>query len=1227
MKKPFSVKNLLYLGFILILFSCDSKQDIERPRDPWVFRSVLDKQARMITVALHDNLYVAYDVAEGGLYKAWKGGVVFDGAVYTSVHGPQPTSTGYAYYSQKLDEPNWRIIKNGNKTIPRINFKGYRFEEDQVTFTFHLVSDGDTIVVRETPEYINRNENPGLSRTFITENVPENAQVAIETSLTSLENEDDYETDGEFEIENTSRNELNDGETITLEGTLVLKSNASTVFKTYFHPGFDVTNPENATVAAEESPLEKGYTLIENSDCKTCHNETKKTIGPAYVAVAEKYDTSEGTISTLANKVIKGGSGNWGEVVMNPHPDLMEEDARLMIRYILSLAEEKDVTESEMDFSLGVESIPLNLDTTNRYLEEGEEGELLPGLAANLYVFDDFTVPFKEISANFPPILSGVVPAIHVLGVEDMGERKQNIYMEFKGYIQIDQTDNYVFRIISDDGGLVYINGRQVIDNGGNHGAMAKDAELYLEKGLHEIEIDYHQGAGGGMVSFQWVQHGEEDFSIVPNEVLFHKKDQFKEVVPYIPMEKLARSIPGDKKPVAGVHPAFDLSQARPDDFHPRVGGMDFLSDGRMVVCTWDSLGPVYILDGVASGDPKKIKVKRIAAGLAEPLGIKVVDDQIFVLQKQELTQLIDHDGDEIIDEYRTVCDGWRVSANFHEFAFGLVYKDGFFYAALATAIEPGGASTNPQIPDRGKVIKINKDDGSFEFVAYGLRTPNGIGIGVDNEIFIADNQGDWLPASKIVHLKEGAFYGSRSVDFEGTANLEAKLPVVWLTQDEIGNSPSQPVYINVGPYKGQMIHGEVTHGGIKRDFVEKVNGEYQGAVFRFTQGLEAGVNRLVWGPDGALYIGGVGSTGNWVHAGKLWYGLQRLNYNGKSAFEMLSVSARSNGMEVTFTEPIAKNESISKDNFEVLQWYFKPTADYGGPKLGEETLAIKSVNLSNDRKKVFLELEGMKPEHVVYVRISKAFMSDKNQSLWSTEAWYTLNAIPENKPGLINPVRPQPDNTLSDAEKAAGWELLFDGKTTNGWRKFKGERAGSAWKVSNGALYLDNSKKEGWQTVGGGDIITEREYQNYELTLDWKIERGGNSGLIYNVVEDDKYDYVWQTGPEFQMLDNLNHPDGRIEKHRSGDLYDLIESRFVSVNTPGVWNSIKLVSKDGHVEHWQNGYKIVETEMHTAAWDELVKNSKFKDMPDFGKAKKGHVSLQDHGDKIWFKNIKIRPL
>ena len=597
-------------------------------------------------------------------------------------------------------------------------------------------------------------------------------------------------------------------------------------------------------------------------------------------------------------------------------------------------------------------------------------------------------------------------------------------------------------------------------------------------------------------------------------------------------------------------------------------------------------------------------------------------------MQKQELTKLIDHDGDGIIDQYLTVADDWKVSSNFHEFAFGLVYKEGYFYGALATAILPGGASADPQIPDRGKIIKISKETGDVEFIASGLRTPNGIGIGVDGEIFVADNQGDWLPASKVNHVKEGAWYGSRSVDYEGTEGMEMTQPVVWLPQDEIGNSPSTPLYLDKGPYKDQMIHCEVTHGGVKRVFVEKVNGNYQGCTFRFSQGLEAGINRLAWAPDGSLITGGIGVSGNWGQTGKLNYGLERLVYNGESVFEMLSISARSNGFVVTFTEPIKAGQQISAEDFYIEQFYYKPTKEYGGPKLGVTQMTPKGFYLSEDRKQIFFELDGLKEKHMVYFRIARPFVSELDHELWTTEGWYTLNAIPANKPGFTNDYEVT-HNELTEAEKAAGWKLLFNGKNTDGIRNFKSETLGGKWQARNGTLYFaGKGSGDGWQAKDGGDIIiTDKPYKDYELYLEWKISEGGNSGIIYNVIESDEYDYVWQTGPEHQILDNVRHPDGQIEIHRAGDLYDMIPSKFVSVNPAGEWNRVRIRMKDGHVEHWLNGYKVVEFDMWTPEWDALVAGSKFSEMPGFGTAREGHIALQDHGDKVWFRNIKIKEL
>ncbi len=156
--------------------------------------------------------------------------------------------------------------------------------------------------------------------------------------------------------------------------------------------------------------------------------------------------------------------------------------------------------------------------------------------------------------------------------------------------------------------------------------------------------------------------------------------------------------------------------------------------------------------------------------------------------------------------------------------------------------------------------------------------------------------------------------------------------------------------------------------------------------------------------------------------------------------------------------------------------------------------------------------------------------------------------------------------------------------------------------------------------------VVGSRSFANYELRLEWKIAPCGNSGIIYNVTEDaDKYTYGWQTGPEMQVLDNTCHPDAMIEKHRAGDLYDLIACGYETVRPAGQWNQVRLVNRNGQVEHWLNGRKLVEVDMTGSVWRDLVAGSKFKDMPDFGKATAGKLMLQDHGDKVWFRNIKLR--
>ncbi len=459
-----------------------------------------------------------------------------------------------------------------------------------------------------------------------------------------------------------------------------------------------------------------------------------------------------------------------------------------------------------------------------------------------------------------------------------------------------------------------------------------------------------------------------------------------------------AKRTAGFGAPVEGLHPSLIRHDIRPDHFRPRVGGLDFLPDGRLLVSTWDSIGAVYALSGVLSGDSSRVTVQRIAEGLAEPLGIKVVEDEVYVLQKHELTQLIDHDSDGITDEYRNVCNSFGVSADFHEYSYGLAYKEGYFYASLGLAMRM--MAHERQHPDRGTVIRISKN-GEFTKLAVGLRQPNGIGFNAEGELFVTENQGRWVPANKVIKVEEGAFYGCRKESGTAFDNREETPPTVWLPQDEIGNSPSQPVPMLWGPYEGQMLHGEVTHGGIKRVFIEQVNGKKQGCVFRFSQGMEAGVNRLVWGPDTALYAGGVGMTGNWSWRGHQ-YGLQRFTYSGVIPFEMLAVRARPEGLEIEFTKEVSEEIAGNINNYLLQQWRYEATKNYGGPKLDLETLSINRIEVSPDGRKARLYVVGMKKKHVLYVRLSQEMKSLDGHALWSGECWYTMNNIPANERGQL---------------------------------------------------------------------------------------------------------------------------------------------------------------------------------------------------------------------------------
>ena len=212
-----------------------------------------------------------------------------------------------------------------------------------------------------------------------------------------------------------------------------------------------------------------------------------------------------------------------------------------------------------------------------------------------------------------------------------------------------------------------------------------------------------------------------------------------------------------------------------------------------------------------------------------------------------------------------------------------------------------------------------------------------------------------------------------------------------------------------------------------------------------------------------------------------------------------------------------------------------------------------------------------------------------------------------------------QKENTLTEKEKKEGWVLLFDGTTTAGWRAYKNKEQ-EGWDVKNGELYC---KAEG--VTKRADLITNNAYENYELQIDWKIAPKKNSGIIYMVTEENGASY--ESGPEYQLIDDIGYPAKLNDKQLSGSNYDVHAPSAKTAKPAGEFNHTRIVINKGHVEHWLNGTKVVDYQLWTPEWEQLKANSKWKDVKPYGMSKSGHIALQDHGGGIAFKNIKLKPL
>ncbi|MEM7163945.1 MAG: family 16 glycoside hydrolase [Planctomycetota bacterium] len=1262
---------------------------------PAVYRFVLDGRPRVAAIPLDDEMWVAYDATHGALIRVWKGGVAFEGSVYSGKHGPQPRIVGKDYAVGATDVRVWQLQANGADVASEMIYRGYSVAGDRVTLHYALrLATGREVTIDESPRFRERRDRRVLEREFAVGGMEFGESVTLVTlgELGQAKTTVSFTADGDnVLVHSFAADVVADAEIappLTFPSTdLLLPSEtlagadsgpAEVVLEippTTVAPKIDAVADSCWSGAPERRIGKKVAGEIDNeADCsgtyRVMHDvdnlyvffnvQDDKIVNDSALPFHDDavevyidggyernafYDENDAQyifgcgdtqfwVNTsplqhpgveFATKTTATGYDvevklPWANVGVSPTPGQLigfevhidEDDVGL--EYDAALSWFSAATDTWSDSSK-MATVQLG-GSTAVVLEEAGDRE--PGISMRAYQVGRSLGQLHRLVPGQTPNVNKVINTIDLSTVQDFGGLSERFLAELTGYIACDITGPYKFRLTADDGARLWIDNRPVADVSE---VGTSNGELELGAGEHRLLLRYFQDGGPRQLRLEWQRPGETAFSVIPAGELRCRVGGVRVTSPGVKrvLEPRLRLTPGDGVPLVDVHPSYTLTPARPEGFRPRVGGIDFLPDGRMLVCSWDPRGDVWVLDGHTTGNPNRIWAKRIATGLAEPLGLAVHDGRVFVLQKQELTELIDHDGDDVIDEYRCIANGWGVTPNFHEFAFGLVHDGEAFWATLATAIEPGGASSSPQDPDRGRAIRITLD-GKYTFAAAGFRTPNGVGLGPDGMVLVTDNQGDWLPSSKLVHARAGAFYGNRSVDPDGTADLEDTPPIVWLPQGEIGNSPSQPLLLRDGPYAGQIVHGDVTHGGLKRTCLDIVDGVVQGAVFRFSQGLEAGVNRIAYGPDGAIYVGGIGSTGNWGQDRKLRYGLQRLNYNELPVFEMLSARVLANGVELEFTEPLAVGLGWDPIDYELHDWTYRPTREYGGPKIDERVLQVLSASVSEDRMRVFLEVPGMQPQRCVYVHLGGAFVSDVGSSLWTTESWMTINKIPTDARGTVlpNPHRVTP-NQLTAEETAQGFRLLFDGSSLTGFRGYGQQTVPLGWSVVDGELRFDPSVGD------GGDLMTVAKFDDFELRFEWAVADGGNSGIFYRV--DETAGPPWATGPEYQILDDARHPDGRRRVTSAAACYALYPPSAHVARSAGLFNRARIVVRGKQIEHWLNGVRVVQATIGSADWRDRFANSKFVDFDRFARETEGAIVLQDHGDPVRYRSLRIRRL
>ena len=531
---------------------------------------------------------------------------------------------------------------------------------------------------------------------------------------------------------------------------------------------------------------------------------------------------------------------------------------------------------------------------------------------------------------------------------------------------------------------------------------------------------------------------------------------------------------------------------APPPDAAAEVGGMGFLPDGRLVVST--RTGQVWIVRDALAADPRAARWSLFADGLQEGFGLAVTGAEIHVLQRGELSQLTDVDGDGRCDRVTTIAKDWGLSGNYHEFAFGLPRDArGHFFVALNLGFfEPAWWHGKAKVPRRGCVLEI-APDGTTTEVARGFRSPDGIALAPTGELFVTDNQGDWMPVCGVFHVRPGRFYG-HPASLPGASDTEPPdsprtQPAIWLPYSlsrSTGNLAWDPGDGKFGPFRGQCFAAELTNGRVIRLLFDKVRGEWQGAAIGFRDDTGS-AHRLCFATDGTLLVGL--TNRGWGGAGKA-HGITRVRWTGETPREIATIRATAGGFALTFTTPLAaapRAGAVTVTQYD-YRWWWK----YGSPETNTRTLECTSEWRDGV---LHLQCADLRPGFVTRIVL-------RELGLLHEQIDYTLHQLPDGPTSdKVVAVRVEPP--LTREQEALGWYRLHDPRDLQAFGTCVGFAPGDSPGVVAGELTQIKPGAARDREPGclvserGGELVTRAAVGAAQIRLEFMLPKGGSADLV----------------------------------------------------------------------------------------------------------------------------------